>query len=62
MSTIAGCVTNSVNPDQTPQNAASDLGLNFLPMLSVRILCLATKLKDICSLEEAQTHVKFQHM
>ena len=23
---------NSVDPDQTPQNAASDLGLNCLPM------------------------------
>ena len=23
---------NSVDPDQTPQNAASDLGLHYLPM------------------------------
>ena len=24
---------NSVDPDQTPQNAASDLGLHYLPLI-----------------------------
>ena len=28
---IAGCVANSVDPDQTPRSAASDLGLHCLP-------------------------------
>ena len=30
VSEIAGWVANSVNPDQTPQNVASDLGLRCL--------------------------------
>ena len=34
---IAEWVANSVDPDQTPQNAASDLGLHYLLSLSVRI-------------------------
>ena len=28
--TLTGALTNSVDPDQTPQNAASDLGLHCL--------------------------------
>ena len=34
----AGCVTNSVDLDQTPQNAASDQGLHCLSGISDRIL------------------------
>ena len=29
------CVTNSIDPDQTPQNAASDLGLNCLHIQTI---------------------------
>ena len=29
---ISELIANSVDPDQTPQNAASDLGLHCLPM------------------------------
>ena len=30
MSKTVGCAANSVDPDQTPQNLASDLGLHCL--------------------------------
>ena len=36
--TIAACMINSVDPDQMPQNVASDLGLHCLQSLSVPIL------------------------
>ena len=35
---VAGCVANSVDPDQMPHSVASDLGLHCLPGLSVCIL------------------------
>ena len=38
MSKIIGLVAKSVDPDQTPHSAASDLGLHCLPDLSVPIL------------------------
>ena len=38
LSKIAGCVANSVDPDQMLQSAASGLGLHCLP----RLICLNT--------------------
>ena len=45
-----GCVTNSVDPDQTPRSAASDLGLHCLP----RHIC-PSAYGQYCSINLIQT-------
>ena len=42
---IVGLVANSVGPDQTPQNAASDQGLHCLPVFTQ--VCLSECLEKI---------------
>ena len=42
MSKTTGFVANSVDPDQTPHFAASDLGLHCFPCLSVLIVRVIT--------------------
>ena len=40
---LSNGIANSVDPDQTPQNAASDLGLHCLPMSLLRENATITK-------------------
>ena len=51
VSKIAGRVANSVNPDQTPRSAASDLGLHCLLRLVCPKIRVSTVVQSIRNFE-----------